>query len=559
MKRFKKVSVFCAMMMLSSTLITGAGCSQVVDEVDADKSQLYVANYSGGAGTEWLDLAAARFEEKYKNKSFEDGKVGVQVMVDHNKSYEYSLLKTSLKTDNNQVYFTQGVEYDYAAKTGLLYDITDLVTKTVNEDDGKTIESKMYDMHKEVWNIEGKYYAIPHYELYSGVSYDAGVFAEKNLYFADELDTDGLRKFVLDASMKKSCGPDGKYNTYDDGLPSSYQEMYKLMDQMVKNSVIPFVWTGGRSHYTNTLLIALHDNAVGGKALNSLYTFDSKGAELEYITDFVGNSPVTAKTTINKDNAYLFKQASGLYYALELCQKVYTTKEYYPSECKASTFSHLDAQEKFMRSGLDGKNPVGMLIEGNYWYNEASEDGIMDRLKNDYPLTYQSKDVRFMPLPRQYSGTVTEGNGSAPTLATSSAHAFINGNINASKVELAKTFLSFCYSDAELVNYTRNAGGLLRSLNYDISECEDELSEFSKSFLEMKKASIEADNFVVQASKDPIHLNNLPYFSRTITSIYWNGTDYYCYNAFLRGITAKEFFLAMKMTDEQWNTLYNIY
>ena len=44
------------------------------EQVDDTKTQLYVSNYDGGFGDEWLYSAKAKFEKLYENKSFEDGK-----------------------------------------------------------------------------------------------------------------------------------------------------------------------------------------------------------------------------------------------------------------------------------------------------------------------------------------------------------------------------------------------------------------------------------------------------------------------------------------------------
>ena len=54
----------------------------------------------------------------------------------------------------------------------------------------------------------------------------------ERLYFSDDIDTDGTRKFIINNNTKKSCGPNGEYGDYDDGLPSSYQEFYKLLEKM---------------------------------------------------------------------------------------------------------------------------------------------------------------------------------------------------------------------------------------------------------------------------------------------------------------------------------------
>ena len=164
-------------------------------------------------------------------------------------------LTNTLNSSNYEVFFTQNFNYHEMA-TQYLLDITDLVTNVSCEQDGKTIYSKLIETDKNDLKINDKIYAIPHYELNMGMGYDAGLFKDKNLYFADEIDEEdtvypGTRYFVLDAEETKSPGPDGEYDTYDDGLPSSMMEFYKLLDQMIIMSVTPFVFPGMNIHYTN--------------------------------------------------------------------------------------------------------------------------------------------------------------------------------------------------------------------------------------------------------------------------------------------------------------------
>ena len=85
----------------------------------------------------------------------------------------------------------------------------------------------------------GKYYALPHYSVYQGLMYNIDLFEKKGLYFAKETDN-GNDGFVVKGE-EKSCGPDGVYGTSDDGLPSSYEEFFKLCDYMVQRGVTPFV------------------------------------------------------------------------------------------------------------------------------------------------------------------------------------------------------------------------------------------------------------------------------------------------------------------------------
>ena len=255
---------------IGCTLI-GAGCGpQIVEQIDKNKTALIIANYNGGVGETWLDEMVIRFEKAYENVSLEDGKLGIDVVVDHSKDYSGKEIVSTMRADRkNHLFFTQAMDYYTMVNEGFMADITDVVTETVGSD-SKKIESKLSSDKQDFLKKDGKYYAIPHYELYNGIQYDAGVFASKKLYFSDNFNQDGTRAFILNANTKKSCGPDGKYNTYDDGLPSSYEEFYRLIGQMKTNNVIPFIWTGKSMHYTNMLLTALFDNYIGAEGYETL-------------------------------------------------------------------------------------------------------------------------------------------------------------------------------------------------------------------------------------------------------------------------------------------------
>ena len=51
------------------------------EEVDPNRTQLYVQNFKGGYGVDWLYAVKKRFEEYYKDTEFTEGKTGVQIMI----------------------------------------------------------------------------------------------------------------------------------------------------------------------------------------------------------------------------------------------------------------------------------------------------------------------------------------------------------------------------------------------------------------------------------------------------------------------------------------------
>ena len=546
--------------ILGGTL-AATGCKpELVDSFDPTKTGVLVANYNGGVGEKWLEEMAVRFEEEYKDVSFEEGKTGVDIVWDHSKGHGGKEIVNTLRADTkNHVFFTQAVDYQMMTDSNLFADITDLVTETVGSD-GKKIEKKLTDDKKDFLLKDGKYYAIPHYELYNGIQYDAGVFLTKKLYFADAFNPDGTRAFILNDKTKKSCGPDGKYNTYDDGLPSSYEEFYRVIERMTSNGVIPFVWTGKSTHYTNMLLSVLFQEYIGADGFDVLLNFEEK--EIEVVTNHAGGVVQTENQTLTKDTAYKVKSSAAMYYALEFCEKIFKKDSgNYPTECVGAEYTHLDAQEKLWNSGLDGGDYVAMLIDGNYSYNEALADGIFDRLKEDYPETYQKKDIRYMPLPQQYSGTVTEGNGSSPVLLdTYMSYAFINANTTGAQLEAAKAFLSFAYTDEELKNFTLTTNGIVKGVSYDLTEIakDENLCSNGKNMLQIRQAAVEGNSLIFPFNSSRTFRLNSSLFDFRTGGAFWNSKQAtIVYNAFSGNLTAATYFDEMQWTETEWSAIIN--
>ena len=81
--KLKKLVALAIGMVTIVSLFSGCGARSTV-EIDSSKTTLTVGNWNGGVGTEWLESAIAKFEDKYKDTSFEEGKKGVQVIIGTN-------------------------------------------------------------------------------------------------------------------------------------------------------------------------------------------------------------------------------------------------------------------------------------------------------------------------------------------------------------------------------------------------------------------------------------------------------------------------------------------
>lgn len=521
---------------------------------DSSVTHLTVMNYDGGVGRKWLERISEKFEAAYADKSFENGKTGVQIDIFDEKLDG----SNGVKTSSYAVWFAEDVCYNDLIGTNELLDISDIVKQSLSDISGGkesgTIEAKLTDEQKKALTaVDGNYYVLPHYEVYTGLTYDRDLFDERGYYFA-------AGGGFTDADGDKSVGPDGVKNTYDDGLPSSYEELYSLMDYMVADGVIPFTWTAATENYVNDLFAGLWAAYAGKDEFMLNVNFDSSltGTEAR-IVNFSGNEAVESSVEITQENGYLLSRQSAKYYAYELFEKIMSKNEYHTKTDKAT--SHLDTQEKFILSNLKAnESPIAMLIDGSYWYNEAGE--ALKRSVNTYKEQAENRQFAWMPLPVQYKGSVKEGEGKKNTLLeTVNSFAFINAKYKNDPViePLAKLFLQYCYTDEALVDFSLTTG-TAKGVKYSLSSADIQSlgNYYQESLLILKQNS----DIVYPYSDHPIFINHQNQFTFLQHSEIWSSTvDNKKYANFYAGyksnVRAKEYFEGSVITQNKWNELYS--
>lgn len=228
-KIIRLVALLCVLVGISNV---ATACGDGEKERDATKTYLTVYNYDGGVGTEWLYETAERFEQLYANKELEDGKKGVKVEITPGKDNLSTIAGSSYN-----VCFTEQFAFNDFIAQGQLLNISDIVQEPFTKL-GLTETGNVYDkIPKETRDAlmaqDGNLYAVPHYEVYTGVSYDRDLFNEKSLFIQQRANGETTTKFCKSSNANISVGPDGVKGTYDDGLPSSYEEFYDLVQQML--------------------------------------------------------------------------------------------------------------------------------------------------------------------------------------------------------------------------------------------------------------------------------------------------------------------------------------
>ncbi len=529
--------------------------------VDEDKTQLYVSNIQGGIGYEWFRKVIDRFEQKFADAVYEPGKKGVQIIPED--EYTVNGRWLLLPSDMYDVYFTENLTYNEFVRKGEILDLTDVVKNPAKTSpttsESVTIESKLNaDQKAGLTAYNGKYHAIPHYQPFRGLSYDVDLFNEYKLFFAEDKDN-GNNGFIIRENDKRSVGPNGISGDYDDGLPATIDEFFILCDRMVSLSITPLIWPGSSIGYTEYICDVFADNLGGADEVRLNYTYDSGKDTARIITGFdSNNNPIVENVAITVDNGYLLKQQYGKYYGLEVFERIIDKIDqyaYYLSN-NDSNFTQLNSQEEYIYSNLENK-PVGMIVDGSYWWNEAKD--AYNRSVGQYGDRARVRNFAWMPVPTAVSAADQAQNAKAPVIRDIMAsYCIVNAKVadNPYKTQLAKDFVSFCYSDESLQEFTTTTG-VAKGLNYSLTETQyNSLSPFAKSCWDIRaKANIVNTLPVSRIAIDNEQALLWDLFKSTISGQAYNSPFY----AFIARESSEAYFKGQWITSENWRKSYDRY
>ena len=521
--------------------------------IDATKTQLNVTTFEGGYGTGWLEAVKARFEEAYAEVELEPGKKGVQVWIKEDRNLTHEMLVQNLEGSEQEVFFTEAVNYgDLVGRKGLLYDISSMVTGTI-AGETTSIEGKMRDVHKDYFKADdGKYYGIPFYEANYGIIYDVDLFEKELLYFAAEGKGD-KNGFVKTENTARSNGPDGKAGTADDGLPATYDDFFKLCDNMVSKGITPITWNGKNPQYVNALVEALQADYEGQESMFVNYSNDGTVELVESIND--DGSLNMYEVDITEENGYLtWTRQAGKYYGLKFVERLTANENYYVKKDVVSpSYEHLDAQNAFITGKFIDSNPTyGMLIDGSWWHNESSNTFKAAAKKfGEQKAGAMARRYSFMPLPKATQEKVGEDFN---VLEVNRSICFVNGNLEAKKATVVKEFLQFCHTNKSLAEFTSKT---YTCKPYEYTMTEAELNAIPYWGRELYRMHNEA-NFMTTYSSAPLYQLNENAYTQ-----YWNaemfkssksGNGVVTEAMILNKVSAKDYFngLAEYLTEARW-------
>lgn len=563
-KLFKATAVVA---MATCLALSGVACGGRGDEekIDTKKSQLSIQSWNGDFHLTWLEKIAERFEEEYKDYSFENGKEGVQVFVNPG-SVVYDSFTTSIATMEEEIFVGEQMNYYLFVNKDTAMDISDVVTTPLTEyGESKSIVDKLTD---DMWDFYGvgdsedkterTYYGLPWYETYPGFFYDKQLFEDEKLYLAAE--GEGRDGFIINAKTKKGTGPDGEFGTIDDGLPATYEDFFKLLDKMYALDMEPVAWGGNAQIYLNATLSAL---AADYEGYNSMMTNYTLSGDTQIVSKINSDGTIELEDlSVSKENGYQLYQQAGFYYGLQFLERLIATQDefgapkyYDPMHSMSSSYTHRAVQNTFLRGGYvsDVKTRIGILLDSSWWYSGAEET-----FKNMSSIPGGSsleRNIGMMPMPKVDSDHL----GEATYFDNWMSNIVVRKGIDESKVPLVNQFIRFMHTDKSLSEFTRLTSAV-RPFVYDLTTEDEALtSEFGKQML-----SIHGNSKIVHPwSKNELVINNLGAFmlneSRytTITGGSFNIVS----SALKDGVTAKQYFEGFKKSFSQsnWNSSYSKY
>ena len=565
MKRvFKKFTLLLLSCLVAFGAFSLAACKPKSkgEKEDPTKTQIYVGMIDGGFGTSWFAPVKAAFEELYKDRSFESGKTGVQIMPNPSTTaYMTDHLIKNIANIKQELIFTESgffFYYDFVGR-GLILDITDAVRADLTPfGDTGTIEDKLPQGYKDYYlTDDDKYYALPNNEATVGIVYNIDLWESELLYLTKDYDdgTDnGNDGFITSMSDEFSMGPDGEYGTNDDGLPATYADFYKVCDKIKTLGIDPLIWY---YPYVSTMMSCLQAD-YDPDAFMDGYDFSATQAELikegSIKGDYTNYTYETELVDISNSNGYDAFRSAGRFHALEFVENV-IRRGYVSDRGFSESSTHLTTQDQYLYGGVSRNvKQAAMLVEGSWWENEAT--GTFEDMAKDYTNEYSKMNRRFgfLPFPKP-DKTKVEAKEGYSMLQTNRTMVFINAKTPEWKVDLVKELLKFINTNEQIARYTTETN-TTRPLDYTLTDAQ--LASMTNFGRELFKLHSDAKS-VFPLDKNELFRRNAGAFATGSQAYYTKigtmeynmpGKDIYHENK-----TAKEWFEGLHAYRvEQWPT-----
>ena len=237
------------------------------------------------------------------------------------------------------------------------------------------------------------------------------------------------------------------------------------------------MWGGTVQEYVNSLLTALAADCDGKEQTELNYNYSGTATTL--IASFNNGKPVLAPAeTITAQNGYKLYNTQGRYYALQFLERLLSNPKYYNSADATNTsFEHTMAQDTYLLSKYGVvRQRTAMLVEATWWHREALGTFMDMEAENGTQDSIYTRRFGMLPLPKPTQEKVGEP---FTILERCVGDGFINGYIPEYKLNLAKSFVQFSFTDESCTEYLKINSSMMPA-QFDIGDAYDSLTPWGK-------------------------------------------------------------------------------
>ena len=492
-KSYKRILILSLPLLALSTLV---GCNTTKYD---KKSTIYIEPFSGsGFGYKWIEELAARWKQ-------ESG-YNYNVLVDPSSVYMAGTQLDQIASgiSKTDIFFGGEPEYKAGIYKGYFEDLTDLLDVKPDGESGMTIKEKIsdwntwqqvgakavYDKATDTFSSEGMY-MLPYTVTISGLIFDYDSFVEKGLLtkaentdaVKAELTAQGIsyhvsgRDLVFDSSTSASnyasgetimrAGKDGKYGTYDDGQPITMSEFETMRNKIAALGGKPYIFSK-QGLYTDSINIAAASQVAGLDGYYGLSKFDSNNKEVEM---YNGD-----KKVIKWENGNEVYKMKGIKESVDFINdNFFANKDYYMIANQVS-----GSQNNFINGLIGGGTFYGLIAEGNWFENEASES--FNAAYKRGGKAFGEYDLRFMLTPEFDGQKGLDGEGHGTMMSGAEYGAIVvRKQEDADKLAAIKSFLTFALKNDNLAKVNVDTG-LIWGYKYTIpQELTSNMTVFQKN------------------------------------------------------------------------------
>ncbi len=495
----KKIISFALILVLNFSCLFYMGC--FLNEQVSDPVSINIVVCEGSTDVNYYRGAASRFMQSVDNKNYIGQHTGVSVGV-------AICDKPSYKIENQgylgyDIYVTTDSFGYYVkdwVKRGYITNLTDVVMEKSDLVNGKSvsIEEKIDNSAISAYQSDYyEYYALPSTSEIVGLTYDGNAFNKYGYYFAkDEKDaipfyseiTKSTYYFVKGCTnsvvspINKSAGPDGIYNTVDDGAPSTLFEFVALCEYIKSHDRYPFIASGEDVYKADYLVQALTYSLMGYEQARAC--MDLTG-EIDVVTGFSNEllftgldpeigaiyKPITKKIQLTEECGFYASWAVAKYYAecfLDLSLKL----DWWASCSYKTNATTEKAIKDFVFSGYDLNIEQSlMLCESSSWYEVLKDENYLSKYNKTYNWDGREKRIlNWMSLPTLLDGKEEDASKrkTQTYLQVHPTYLVLADEVryDAAKMEACKEFLKFLCTEQECNFYTLETG-MRKDFKYD--------------------------------------------------------------------------------------------